>query len=278
MATVAGRPLRRGRRRGNPDGRMSLGDHLRELRKRVVLAALGIVVGGVLGWVQYNWLLDKLQQPLIAVRLERGAGSLVALNFGGVTEAFSIRLKVALFVGVIVSSPVWLYQLWAFIVPGLTRREKRTALAFIVAAVPLFLVGCGLADWALPKAVAILFGFTPSGAVNITNASDYLTFVTRFILAFGLAFLLPVLLVALNVAHVLPARVMLAGWRVAVMLIFVFAAMMTPTPDAWTMLALAAPMVGLYFAAVGIAMLLDRRRRRLQPDWVSTPDDQASAL
>lgn len=265
------------RRRRNHDGRMSLGDHLRELRRRLLIAALGLLIGSVIGWFQYNRLFDQLTEPLrLASHLRDGA--LVKLNFNGVTTAFSIKLKVALFVGVLVSSPVWLYQVWGFIVPGLTRRERRTAVAFIVAAVPLFLGGCALAKWALPKAVGILLGFTPSSAVNLPNASDYLTFCTRFILAFGLAFLLPVLLVALNAAQVLPARVMLAGWRVAVMLIFVFAAVMTPTPDAWTMLALAFPMVGLYFLAVGIAFLNDRRRKRAEPDWASIPDDAASDL
>lgn len=256
---------------------MSLGDHLRELRRRLIIAAIGLAIGAVIGWFQYNWLFVELTAPLRVARHMRN-GAFVALNFDGVTTAFSIKLKVALFVGVILSSPVWLYQVWGFIVPGLTKHERRTAIAFIAAAVPLFLVGCGLANWALPKAVEILLGFTPTSGVNLPNASDYLTFCTRFILAFGLAFLLPVLLVALNVAHILPARVMLAGWRVAVMLIFVFAAVMTPTPDAWTMLALAFPMVGLYFGAVGIAFLIDRKRKRAEPDWAHIPDDEASAL
>jgi sec-independent protein translocase protein TatC len=265
------------RRRRNPEGRMSLGEHLRELRRRFLIAAIAVALASVVGWLQYDWLLTQLTEPLRAVSHQR-AGSLVGINFGGVTSAFSIKLKVALFVGILIASPVWLYEAWAFIVPGLTRREKRTAMAFIVAAVPLFLGGCYLANWALPKAVEVLLGFTPAGAVNLTNASDYLTFVTRFILAFGLAFLMPVFLVGLNVAHVLPARTMLRGWRPAVMLIFVFAAMMTPTPDAWTMIALAMPMVGLYFAAVGVAALLDRNRARNEPEWSHTPDDEASPL
>ncbi len=256
---------------------MSLADHLRELRRRVLWSALGIVVGGVVGWIYYDWLLDLLTAPLDDIQRIRGDKS-IGLNFGGLTQAFSVQLKVALFVGIIVSSPVWLYQIWAFIVPGLTKRERRTALAFIGAAVPLFLVGCGLALWTMPRVVEVLYGFTPPGSFNFTNASDYLTFVTRFILAFGLAFLLPVLLVALNVAHVLPARVMLKGWRVAVMLIFIFAALMTPTPDAWTMLVLALPMVGLFYLAVGVAALLDRRRARSDPDWSDLDDDEASPL
>lgn len=256
---------------------MSLGDHLRELRRRVIYAVVGLLVGGAIGWVRYEWLLDRLTAPLLAVAAQRHNG-LVNINFGGITKAFSVQLKVALFVGIIVSSPVWLYQVWAFIVPGLTRREKRTAAAFIAAAVPLFLTGCYLAYWALPKAVEVLLGFTPGRAANLIDASDYLTFATRFILAFGLAFLMPVFLVALNVAHILPARVMLKGWRVAVMVIFVFSAMMTPTPDAWTMLALAVPMIALYFLAVGVAALVDRRRSRAEPEWSHLSDDEASAL
>ena len=264
------------RHKRDPDGRMSLGDHLRELRRRFVIAAAAIVVGSVVGWVEYDWLFNQIMAPLRKLAAERGG--LVNINFGGITQPFTVQLQVAMFVGVILASPVWLFQVWGFIVPGLTKREKRTALAFVGAAAPLFLAGCFLATRVVPNAVEILIGFTPKGAANLPDAALYLTFVTRFILAFGLAFLLPVFLVGLNVAHILPARVMLKGWRVAVLLIFVFAAMMTPTPDAWTMLVLALPMVGLFFAAVGVSMLLDRRRARSEPDWAKVPDDEASPL
>lgn len=262
----------------NPEGRMSLADHLRELRRRVLIAAVALVVGGSVGWWRYNYLTGKMFHPLYVLQAQRHSG-LVGPNFSGVTQAFSLKLKVALFVGVIIASPVWLYQLWGFIVPGLTRKEKRVSLAFVAAAVPLFLGGCLLATWALPRAIEILIGdFTPKGAYNLLDGSAYLTFVTRFILAFGLAFLLPVFLVALNAAHLLPARVMLKGWRVAIMLIALFSAVMTPTPDAWTMLALMLPMVALYYAAVGVSYLIDRRRAKNAPDWIDTPDDQASPI
>jgi sec-independent protein translocase protein TatC len=264
------------RRKRNPGGRMSLGDHLRELRRRFIIAAGAVAVGSVLGWVEYDWLFNQIMAPLRKMAVERHA--LVNINFGGITQPFTVQLQVALFVGVIVASPVWLYQVWGFIVPGLTKREKRTTIAFIGAAVPLFLGGCFFATKTVPRAIEVLLGFTPKGAVNFPDAALYLTFVTRFILAFGVAFLLPVFLVGLNVAHILPARVMLKGWRVAVMLIFVFAAMMTPTPDAWTMLVLALPMVGLFFAAVGVSTLLDRRRRRREPAWANIADDEASPL
>ncbi|MDQ1535632.1 MAG: sec-independent protein translocase protein TatC [Actinomycetota bacterium] len=264
------------RRRRKTDGRMSLGDHLRELRRRFVVAAIAIAVGSVLGWVRYDWLFDQIMAPLRELAKERHG--LVNINFGGITQPFTVQLQVALFVGVIVASPVWLYQVWGFIVPGLTKREKRTTRFFVAAAVPLFLGGCLLATQVVRKAVEVLLGFTPQGAANLPDAALYLTFVTRFILAFGLAFLLPVFLVGLNVAHILPARIMLKGWRIAVILIFVFSAMMTPTPDAWTMLALAVPMIGLFYAAVGIATLLDRRRARHDPDWGKLSDDEASPL
>ncbi len=264
------------RRKPKTDGRMSLGDHLRELRRRSVISATAIAVGSIIGWVGYDWLFNQIMAPLRKMAAERHG--LVNINFGGITQPFTVQLQVALFVGVIVASPVWLYQIWGFIVPGLTKREKRTTMLFVAAAVPLFLAGCYLATRVVPKAVEVLLGFTPQGAVNLPDAALYLTFVTRFILAFGLAFLLPVFMVGLNVAHVLPARIMLKGWRVAVLLIFVFSAMMTPTPDAWTMLALAFPMVLLFFAAVGVATLLDRRRARRDPDWAKVSDDEASPL
>ena len=264
------------RRKRNIGGRMSLGDHLRELRRRFLVAAAAIAVGSVLGWVEYDSLFNRIMAPLRKVAAERHG--LVNINFGGITQPFTVQLQVALFVGVIVASPVWLYQVWGFIVPGLTKREKRTTVGFIGAAVPLFLGGCFIATQVVPRAVEILLGFTPNGAANLPDAALYLTFVMRFILAFGVAFLLPVFLVGLNVAHILPARVMLKGWRIAVLLIFVFAAMMTPTPDAWTMLVLAFPMVGLFYAAVGVSMLLDKRRARREPDWAKVPDDEASPL
>ena len=265
------------RRRGrNPEGRMSLGDHLREFRNRILIAALAVVLASIIGWIYYDPLVFRLQEPLRISAAARRAN--VILSFPDITGAFSLKLKVAVFVGTIVASPVWLWQIWAFIVPGLHKREKRTALAFITAAVPLFLLGCWGALYALPKAIEVLLDFTPIGASNILQADYYLTWVTRFILSFGLAFLLPVLLVALNAIHVLPAHIMLKGWRIAVVLIFTFAAMMTPTPDPWTMFALALPLCGLYFAAYGVARIIDGRRARREPDYSDLADDEASRL
>lgn len=257
---------------------MPLVDHLRELRNRLLVCVVTICATAVVGWIEYPRLLSLLSQPLTALATERGWG-VVNLNFSGVTTPFALQLQVALWVGVILASPVWLWQIWAFIVPGLTRKEKRLAVPFIVSATVLFFAGCALAYAVLPTAIRVLVGFTPEGNYNLVPAGEYIAFVTRFILAFGIAFVVPVLLVLLNVAHVLPARIMWRGWRFAVILNFVFSAMMTPTPDAWTMIALAIPMCLLYFGAVGVAYLIDRRRAKDRPDWAQgLADDQASSL
>src|SRR4051794_4597401 len=264
------------RRQRDPEGRMSLGDHLRELRNRITISAIAILIGGIVGWIYYNQVINALTKPLR--ELQRGREGVVNINFAGMTDAFALQLTTSLFVGVIIASPVWLFQIWGFIVPGLTKKEKLVARLFVVAAVPLFLAGCLFAFIMVPKAVAVLLGFTPQGAYNLQDGSQYLNFVLRFIVAFGCAFLLPVFLVALNLVGVISAKAMLKGWRPAVMIILVFAAIMTPTPDAYTMLFLASPMVLLYFASVGVAFLLDRRKEEHKPDWLDVPDDQASAL
>jgi sec-independent protein translocase protein TatC len=265
------------RRARNPDGRMSLGDHLRELRRRVVRSAVAVLLGAILGWIFYPDVYRQLSAPFNDYKATH-PHSVISLNFGNATAAFSQQVSIAIFVGVLLSSPVWLYQLWAFIVPGLTRKERRISLAFIGAIVPLFLAGCALAYYVLPKVLAVLYGFTPPGASNIQQVADYFSFVTRFIFAFGGAFLLPVFLVALNAIGILPSSAMVRAWRPAVFGIFVLSAVATPTPDAYTMFLLAIPLIVLYFAAIGVSKLIERRRRRSRPDWADVADDDASSL
>src|SRR5919202_459057 len=252
-------PLRR--RPKDPEGRMPLREHLRELRHRLIKSGMAVVVGAVVGWFLYQPIFGALVRPINDLVRER-AGADAKVIFSQVASPFNLQLMLAFYLGIVVSSPIWLYQLWAFIVPGLTRREKRYAMSFVAAAVPLFLAGIGLAWMVLPNAVRFLTEFTPKGASNYINADDYLTFVTRIMLAFGIAFVTPLLLVALNMVGILPARSLAKGWRIAVFLCFLFAAVASPTPDAGSMLALAFPMVGLFMLAVGIAYLNDRRRAR----------------
>lgn len=241
---------------------MPLRAHLRELRRRVLLAVVGLAVGTVVGWVLYPQIFAALQEPVVA--LAEARDQLIALNFGGVAGPLDMQIKVSLFAGAILSSPWWIYQLWAFVMPGLTRRERWYTVGFLAAAVPLFLAGAALAWWVLPQAVGLLTAFTPDDAVNMVDAQGYLSFIMRMVLAFGLAFLVPVLMVALDLAGMVTARTWTAGWRWAVLLAFVFAAVATPTADAISMFALALPICGLYALAVGICVLLDRRRARAE--------------
>ena len=254
---------------------MSLGDHLREFRRRLFIAAGTLLVCSIIGWYLFDIIYEHLTEPIANIAKERGEGSLIDLNYAGLTAAFSQRLSLAIWAGTIMSSPMWLWQVWAFIVPGLTKKEKRVSLMFIAAIVPLFLGGCWFGYTTLPKAVEILLSFTPDGAANLPEAALYFSFVTRFILVFGLAFLFPVVLVALNVVGV---HVMLKGWRPAIVIIALFAAIATPTPDPSTMLLLMTPLVVLYFVAYGVARLLDGRRVKARPDWLKGSDDEASAL
>jgi sec-independent protein translocase protein TatC len=257
---------------------MPLREHLRELRNRLLKAGVAIALGAVVGWFLYDPLIQALKEPLEEVGRQRG--NLADLNFGQVASPFNLKLKLSVYLGIVVGSPVWLYQLWAFIVPGLTKREKRYSLAFVAAAVPLFLAGIGLAWMVLPNAVRFLTDFTPKGAENLIGADEYLTFVTQIFLAFGIAFVVPLLLVALNLIGILSAVTLAKGWRIAVFLTFLFAAVASPSPDAGSMLALAFPMVALYMLAVGICWLNDRRRHRraLAEGWEGLPDDEASTL
>jgi sec-independent protein translocase protein TatC len=256
---------------------MSLGDHLRELRRRFLISAVTVLLGAVIGWLTYPRVYAALAAPFNDYKTAH-PHSVISLNFGNATAAFSQQLSISIFVGVLASSPVWLYQIWAFIVPGLTRKERRISLAFIAAIVPLFLSGCALAYYVLPKVLAVLYGFTPPGASNIQQVSDYFSFVTRFILAFGGSFLMPVFLVALNAIGLLPSSAMLRAWRPAVFGIFVISAIATPTPDAFTMFLLAIPLVALYFGAIGVSKLIERGRQKNRPEWADVADDEASSL
>jgi sec-independent protein translocase protein TatC len=266
------------RRQKDPEGRMPLRAHLAELRRRLIRAGLALVICAVLGWFLADWVTEKMYQPIIDIAHQKGI--LASPNYSSPTSPFNIKLKLSMYIGLVISSPIWLYQLWAFIVPGLTKREKRYSMAFVAAAVPLFLAGIALAWRVLPNAMNFFSDLIPKGGSNIINAEEYISFVTRLMLAFGVAFVIPLVLVALNLAHVVRGLTLAKGWRIAVFLTFLFAAIASPTPDAGSMLALAFPMTGLYLAAVGIAVLVDRRRdRRAAADPLANlSDDEASPL
>jgi sec-independent protein translocase protein TatC len=251
---------------------MSLSGHLKELRNRLFWSALFIIGGSIAGWYLFDFVFNELQRPI--VELASKPGSNVTINFPTVVSAFDVRLQVSIFLGILMSAPIWLYNLWAFITPGLKKREKRYTIGFVVASVPLFIGGTALAWSSLPTFVVVLVGFTPEGAANVINASDYILFTIRILLVFGLAFVLPVALVMLNFAGVITAQNIIKSWRMAVFISAVVGAIATPVAEPMAMFLLMVPLLILYFLAAGIAFLHDKRvARKLAALELANPQD-----
>lgn len=248
-------------RRHNPQAQMALREHLRELRNRLIKSAVATVLGAVAGFMVYEPFMQYITEPL--QRLAE-SGRTATINYSSVGGSFNTMVEVAVVLGLIFASPVWLYQLWAFITPALHKNERRYAVGFLAAAIPLFLGGCAIAVTALPAAVYALTAFTPEGGSNFVEAGIYLRFFLQLILTFGIACVVPVLLVGLNMAGLLSGRTVLKSWRVVVVVVLVVAAMAAPGPDPVTMLYLAIPLLVLFFVAVGLCLWLDRRRARKQ--------------
>ncbi len=256
---------------------MALMEHLKELRNRLLIAAAAVFIGLCVAWYYYEPIAQFFMEPVHEISRRTGRKHEVNFSAGGVTQAFTIKAKISAVVGIIAASPIWLWQFWAFILPGLYRREKLIALGYFLLAVPMFLAGCALAVWAMPTAVqTLLNAFIPEGGSNLIAAEPYFAFVGNFILWFGLAFLLPVIMVAINHAGLLSGRVMLKSWRWATVGVLVFAALAAPDP--MSMITLTIPMMLMYFIACGIAMLRDKARKRKRPEWMDADADTASAL
>jgi sec-independent protein translocase protein TatC len=247
-------------RKANPEGRMALKEHLREARNRLFKSAVAVILATVAGFFVYDPVLRALAAPIIAINEQEGRTA--SLNFDSAASPFDLLIQVSVFLGLVISSPVWLYQLWAFITPGLKTKERRIALAFIAVAFPLFLAGIALAWSILPNAVRVLTEFTPEDFSNYISVSVYFTFVLRLMLAFGIAFLLPVVLVGLNLVGLVSGRQILKAWRITVFLVCLFAAMAAPGGDALSMFYLAVPLLLLFFVAIGLCLLNDKRRAR----------------
>lgn len=245
-------------------GRMPLIEHLREFRKRVVRSAVAISLGAIIGWFFYNEIITKLAEPVCDLKAAQasGANNCGALYINGVLGPLNLQIKVAILTGVILTAPVWLYQLWAFIAPALHRREKRYSVLFFVAATPFFAAGTYLGYSILPVAVRVLFGFTPEALNNLVKFDDYLDFVMRAILLFGIAFELPVFLVTFNLIGFLSGAAILKPWRIWIFAITLFVAGFTPSADPLSMILLALPLIGLYLLAGVFALFNDRRRAK----------------
>ena len=265
-----------------PDGRMALSDHVRELRARLLKSALFLVVvffvalafyeqpgGGLLGLVMspYNDARDMLGESVQTEAYIKGA-----------TGPLMLQLKLCGIAAIVISSPYWLYQIWAFIVPGLHENEKRWTRVFAAIAGPLFIIGVVTGYYVLPRGLEVLIGFTPSGLSNLVEFNEYFSFLTRMLLVFGIAFEIPLFVIMLNLAGVVSGAA-LGRYRPWIVLgTFVFAAVATPSTDPFSMTMLALPMLVLFLVAEVIARAVDRSRGRHRTGTDQWGDDEASPL
>jgi sec-independent protein translocase protein TatC len=248
-----------------PDGTMTLFEHLRELRYRLIVSILAILAGMIAAWFFRYQLLELLQQPYFqaidALKAKDPDTQTLLVNIN-LTSPLALSLKVSALAGLIVTAPFWLYQLWAFVVPGLLAKEKKWALIFIAAATPMFVGGVLVAYVVLPKAIAVLLSFTQAGVSNLQDINAYLSFLLRLMLVFGIGFLIPLIVLMLNIVGVIKAKQMAKYRSLVIFGTFVFGAVATPSTDPFSMLAVAAPMALLFLGAEVIAHILDRRKER----------------
>ncbi|MFI7608454.1 twin-arginine translocase subunit TatC [Micromonospora sp. NPDC049366] len=261
------------------DGSMTLIEHIRELRNRLFRASLAILVGFGVGFALAERVRVLLSKPYCdlpqSIDPDTGLCKFVQL---GVADVFLLNLKIALWVGLIVAAPVWLYQLWAFIAPGLHRHERRYAYVFTALAAPLFAAGAVLAFFVTTKGLEFLLNISGPDIATTLEVTRYISFVTNLILLFGVAFEFPLIVLMLNFVGLASAKRLLSWWRVAVFVFFAFSAVVTPTPDPFGMTALAVCLCALYFAAVGVAFINDKRRGRGKEMYAGVADDEVSPL
>jgi sec-independent protein translocase protein TatC len=261
-----------------PDGRMALSDHFRELRARLIRSALCLVVLFFVALFFYNELFNLVMHPYNNAREQLGQGTRTTAYIQGATGPLLLQMKLCGVAALVVASPYWLYQVWAFILPGLHAKEKRYSRMFAAVAGPLFIVGVGVGYYVLPKGLAVLIGFTPANVQNLVEFDSYFSFFVRMLLVFGVAFEIPLFVVLLNLAGVVRGRT-LAKYRPWIVIgTMVFAAVATPSTDPFSMLMLAIPMLILFMISEVIARVSDRVRGRDQRGTDQWADDQLSSL
>jgi sec-independent protein translocase protein TatC len=259
------------------DGSMTLIEHVRELRNRLFKASIALLIGLIIGYLLADFVFGILKQPYCAQFPQIPCDQVKFLQLGA-ADGFLLKLKLSLWIGLILASPVWLYQLWAFIAPGLHRHERKYAYFFVALAAPLFMAGAVLAYFVVSKGLHFLLQSGVTGVNQQLEVTRYISFVTNMLLIFGVAFEFPLIVLMLNFVGVASAKRLLGWWRVAVFVFFLFSAVVTPTPDPFGMTALGACLSLLYFGAVGIAFLNDRRRGRGKEIYAGIGDDQISQL
>lgn len=249
------------------DGVMSLADHLREFRYRVVVSALAIIAGMI--GVAFFWrpLFNLMVGPLMMARdvlKQTNPNINTVLTMEDYTQGFFLILQLCLVGGLVLTSPFWLYQAWAYIVPALLQKEKRIALSFIAVAAPLFIFGCLVAYWVMPQGIIVMLQFTPDnlGILNMLRVNNYLSLLLQLMVVFGIGFLVPVFVVALNLVGIISGAMLKKARTGVIFGAFVFGAAATPGADPFSMLALAIPMMLLFLIAEGLCHANDKRRAR----------------
>jgi sec-independent protein translocase protein TatC len=262
-----------------PDGRMTLAEHLYELRHRVLISLAALLVATIVAYIFHSHLLNILTHPYCQLPDHyRPFPGKCTLYVSGVLDPFMVTLKLSLYAGIVLASPVWLYQAWRFITPGLYAHEKRWATGFVAASVVLFLMGAAFAYLTLEKGLHFLLGFASGGITSLLQFNSYMSFVVAMVLIFAVSFELPLAVIMLNLVGVVSAE-RLRHWSRAILFgIFVFAAVATPSQDPFTMTALAVPMCLLYGIAVAIASFHDKRVARRAPLYPDLADDELSPI
>lgn len=261
------------------EGSMTVTEHLMELRSRLFKASLAVAAGMVVGYVLAQPVFAILQQPYCNLELAGPGEQCQPLQQLEPLAAFMLKLKLALWIGLILAAPAWFYQLWAFIAPGLHRSERWWAYTFVSVAVPLFVAGAVLAYFVVERGLHFLLGEGIAGLDVQLEVTNYVSFITTVMLVFAVAFEFPLLVLMLNFAGIVSARKLLSFWRVAIFLFTLFAAITTPDPGPFGMILLAACLSLMYFVAVGVAFLNDRRRARKHKDrYGDVADDEISPM
>ncbi len=248
---------------GGADGTMSLMDHLRELRYRVTVAASAIILGAIVSAFFYNQIVAFVLAPWARAKsaLTAADADLMIAN-NGVTQAFTVAVLLCLVAGIFFAAPVWLWQVWAFVAPGLLAKEKKYSLVFVAVSLPLFFAGCALGYYVWPKGIEVLLSFTPSnmGITNILDVANFLSLEIKVVLVFGLSFLLPVVVVGLNMAGVVRGYQLKKARKMVIFGSVVLSAVATPTTDPFSMLALAVPITLMFLIAEVICRTWDKKR------------------
>ncbi len=261
-----------------PDGRMALADHFRELRARLVRCALLLVVLFFVALFFYDQLFDLVMHPYNDAREQLGESTQTTAYIQGATGPLMLQMKLSGVAALVVASPYWLYQIWAFILPGLHPKEKKYTRLFAAVAGPLFILGVAVGYYVLPKGLKVLIGFTPAHVQNLVEFDSYFSFFVRMLLVFGIAFEIPLFVVLLNLAGVVRGRT-LGRYRPWIVIgTMVFAAVATPSTDPFSMLMLAVPMLILFMISEVIARTSDRIRGRDKEGTDQWADDELSPL